>query len=138
MKKTITVICLSAFLFAAQSQSASADNVQAMSGNQGQQKDTKGSHCSFSRAEKIGMLLWIVPFAGAVYTPLHASGKCSAPKGLTKTRPRPNRPPRRRGSIELANLGWAKPLRRTRRLSFIQPQRVHPAGTVVANSRATV
>jgi hypothetical protein len=48
MKKTITVICLSAFLFAAQSQSASADNVQAMSGNQGQQKDTKGSHCSFS------------------------------------------------------------------------------------------
>jgi hypothetical protein len=69
MKKTITVICLSAFLFAAQSQSASADNVQAMSGNQGQRKDTKGSHCSFSRAEKIWMLLWIVPFAGAVYTP---------------------------------------------------------------------
>jgi hypothetical protein len=84
MKKTITVICLSAFLFAAQSQSASADNVQAMSGNQGQQKDTKGSHCSFSRAEKIGMLLWIVPFAGAVYTPFACKREVFGPEGSNK------------------------------------------------------
>ncbi len=82
MKITITVICLSAFLFAAQSQSAIGDNVQAMSGNQGQQKDTKGSHCSFIRAEKIGMLLWIVPFGGAVYTPFACKREVFGPEGL--------------------------------------------------------
>jgi hypothetical protein len=81
MKRIVTVICLSAFLLVAQSQSASADNVQAMSGNQGQQKDTKGPHCSFSRAEKIGMLLWLVPFAGAIYTPFACKREVFGPEG---------------------------------------------------------
>jgi hypothetical protein len=30
---------------------------------------TKGPRCTFTRAEKFGMLLWLVPIAGAVYTP---------------------------------------------------------------------
>jgi hypothetical protein len=30
---------------------------------------TKGPRCTFTRAEKLGMLLWLFPPAGAVYTP---------------------------------------------------------------------
>ncbi len=30
---------------------------------------TKGPRCTFTRAEKFGMLLWLFPIAGAVYTP---------------------------------------------------------------------
>jgi hypothetical protein len=30
---------------------------------------TKGPRCTFTRAEKFGMLLWIIPIAGAIYTP---------------------------------------------------------------------
>ena len=30
---------------------------------------TKGRRCTFTRPEKIGMLTWIFPLAGAIYTP---------------------------------------------------------------------
>ncbi len=30
---------------------------------------TRGPRCTFTRPEKWGMLLWLVPIAGAIYTP---------------------------------------------------------------------
>ena len=68
MKRIISIIGLSAFLLASPSQPALAD-AEVVSANREQPKDTRGPHCSFSRAEKIGMMLWIVPLAGAIYTP---------------------------------------------------------------------
>jgi hypothetical protein len=35
---------------------------------------TKGPRCTFTRAEKLGMLLWIIPIAGAIYTPFACKG----------------------------------------------------------------
>ena len=68
MKKTMSIICLSAFLLAAPSKSVLAD-AGVKNESPEQSKDTRGPRCSFSRAEKIGMMLWIVPIAGAIYTP---------------------------------------------------------------------
>ena len=68
MKKTLSIICLSAFLLAAPSQSVLAD-VGTINSSPERPKDTRGPHCSFSHGEKIGMMLWLVPLAGAIYTP---------------------------------------------------------------------
>jgi hypothetical protein len=35
---------------------------------------TKGPRCTFTHAEKLGMLLWIIPLAGAMYTPFACKG----------------------------------------------------------------
>jgi len=35
---------------------------------------TKVPRCTFTHAEKLGMLLWIIPLAGAIYTPFACKG----------------------------------------------------------------
>jgi hypothetical protein len=69
MNRVISAMCLVAFLFAAQPRPTRADRAQAEASSQEQSRATKGPRCTFTRAEKFGMFLWLIPIAGAIYTP---------------------------------------------------------------------
>lgn len=70
LKSFLSAIVLSVALLMPHSSPVQADNeVEVELEEREPVGVTKGPRCTFTRAEKLGMLLWLFPPAGAVYTP---------------------------------------------------------------------
>ena len=75
VKQLFAATALSATLITAQASIVQAeDKVEVELEEREPAGVTKGPRCTFTRAEKLGMLLWIIPIAGAIYTPFACKG----------------------------------------------------------------